>query len=104
MYRVLRERQLALPDDETIGIVPLGGMRVKGWTFEPDLLITYRGYAGVIEIDGPHHNGHAGRDHSRSRLILNAGVRYVDRLNVEEVSSRAEVEKFVDSYLTRLTR
>ncbi|MEV0483767.1 hypothetical protein AB0I69_24560 [Streptomyces sp. NPDC050508] len=104
VYRVLRERQESLPDDETIGIVPLGGMRVRGWTFEPDLLITYRGYAGVIEIDGPHHKGHAGRDHSRSRLLLNAGVRYVDRLNVEEVSSRAEVEKFVDSFLTRLTR
>ncbi|GCB45363.1 hypothetical protein [Streptomyces sp. NL15-2K] len=104
VYRVLRERQESLPDDETIGIVPLGGMRVRGWTFEPDLLITYRGYAGVIEIDGPHHKGHAGRDHSRSRLLLNAGVRYVDRLNVEEVNSRAEVEKFVDSFLTRLTR
>ncbi|WP_329297986.1 hypothetical protein OG410_04930 [Streptomyces sp. NBC_00659] len=104
VYRVLRERQESLPDDETIGIVPLGGMRVRGWTFEPDLLITYRGYSGVIEIDGPHHKGHAGRDRSRDRLFLNAGVKYVDRLNVEEVSSRAEVEKFVDGFLTRLTR
>ncbi|WP_432019169.1 hypothetical protein [Streptomyces sp. 1222.5] len=104
VYRVLRERQNTLPDSETIGIMPLGGMRVRGWTFEPDLLITYRGYAGVIEIDGPHHKGRAAADRSRDRLFLNAGVRYVDRLNVEEVSSRAEVEKFVDNFLTRLTR
>ncbi|MGW2930705.1 hypothetical protein ACWDA7_02280 [Streptomyces sp. NPDC001156] len=104
VYRVLRERQESLPDSETIGIMPLGGMRVRGWTFEPDLLITYRRYAGVIEIDGPHHKGRAAADRSRDRLFLNAGVKYVDRLNVEEVSSRAEVEKFVDNFLTRLTR
>jgi hypothetical protein len=104
VYRVLRERQAALPDNETIGIMPLGGMRVRGWTFEPDLLITYRGYAGVIEIDGPHHKGRAAADRSSDRLFLHAGVRYVDRLNVEEVKSRAEVEKFVIDFLTQLGR
>lgn len=104
VYRVLRERQHALPDNETIGIMPLGGMRVRGWTFEPDLLITYRGYAGVIEIDGPQHKGHAGRDHSRTRLFLHSGVKVVDRLNVEEVKSRAEVEKFVSDFLAQLQR
>ena len=104
VYRVLRERQASLPDTETIGIMPLGGMRVRGWTFEPDLLITYRGYAGVIEIDGPQHKGHAGRDRSRDRLFLHAGVKYVDRLNVEEVKSLAEVEKFVDGFLAQLKR
>ncbi|MDW8806103.1 DUF559 domain-containing protein [Streptomyces scabiei] len=104
VYRVLRERQHSLPDNETIGILPLSGMRVRGWTFEPDLLITYRGHAGVIEIDGPHHKGHAGRDHSRTRLLLHSGVKVVDRLNVEEVSSRTEVEKFVDDFLTQLKR
>lgn len=104
VYRVLRERQHSLPDNETIGIMPLGGMRVRGWTFEPDPLITHRGYAGVIEIDGPHHKGHAGRDHSRTRLFLHSGVKAVDRLNVEEVKSRAEVEKFVEDFLAQLKR
>ncbi|MFF7749814.1 hypothetical protein ACFZCP_11260 [Streptomyces sp. NPDC007971] len=104
VYRVLRERQHALPDNETIGIMPLGGMRVRGWTFEPDLLVTYCGFAGVIEIDGPQHKGHAGRDHSRSRLFLHSGVKVVDRLNVEEVKSRAEVEKFVNDFLAQLKR
>ncbi|MCQ4193857.1 hypothetical protein [Streptomyces parvulus] len=104
VYRVLKGRQQRLPDNETIGIMPLGGMRVRGWTFEPDLLITYRGYAGVIEIDGPQHKGHAGYDHSRSRLFLHSGVKVVDRLNVEEVKTLAEVEKFVDDFLTQLKR
>ena len=66
---VLRERHDWLPNSETIGIVPLGGMRVRGWTFEPDRLITDRGYAGVIEIDGPQHKGHAGRNHSRTQTL-----------------------------------
>ncbi|KQX63418.1 MULTISPECIES: hypothetical protein [unclassified Streptomyces] len=104
VYQVLKQRQAALPDNETIGIMPLGGMRVRGWTFEPDLLVTYRGYAGVIEIDGPQHKGHAGRDHSRSRLFLHSGVKIVDRLNVEEVNSLAEIEKFVDDFLAQLKR
>ncbi len=101
---MLKGRQATLPDNETIGIMPLGGMRVRGWTFEPDLLVTYRGYAGVIEIDGPQHKGHAGYDHSRSRLFLHSGVKVVDRLNVEEVKTLAEVEKFVDDFLAQLKR
>lgn len=104
VYRVLKKRQAALPDSETIGIMPLGGIRVRLRTLEPDLLITYRGYAGVIEIDGPQHRGHAGIDHSRTRQLLHAGVKVVDRLNVEEVNSLAEVEKFVEDFLTQLGR
>ncbi|MCT9078576.1 hypothetical protein [Streptomyces fulvoviolaceus] len=104
VYRVLKKRQATLPDSETIGIMPLGGIRVRLRTLEPDLLITYCGYVGVIEIDGPQHRGHAGVDHSRTRQLLHAGVKVVDRLNVEEVSSLAEVEKFVDDFLTQLGR
>ncbi|MCF3172372.1 hypothetical protein IPZ61_03400 [Streptomyces sioyaensis] len=104
VYRVLKKRQAALPDNETIGIMPLGGIRVRLRTFEPDLLITYRGFVGVIEIDGPQHKGHAGIDHSRTRQLLHAGVKVVDRLNVQEVGTLAEVEKFVDDFLTQLGR
>ncbi len=104
VYQVLKQRQAALPDNETIGIMPLGGIRVLRRVFEPDLLITYRGYAGVIEIDGPQHKGHAGNDHSRTRQLLHAGVKVVDRLNVQEVSALAEIEKFVDDFLKQLGR
>lgn len=106
VYQVLKEKQAALPDNETIGIMPLGKMRVLGSTREPDFLITYKGRAGVIEVDGPHHEGpkRASNDHSRTDLLINAGVEWVARLDVRDTTEKAEVEKFVSNFLARLTR
>ncbi|UXX95794.1 DUF559 domain-containing protein [Streptomyces sp. AD2-2] len=104
LYQALKKRQAALPDSETIGIMPLGGMRVSQRVLEPDFLITYRGRVAVIELDGPHHKGRAASDHSRDRQLRHAGVSFVERLNVEEVNTLAEVEKFVDDFLTQLGR
>lgn len=106
LYRVLKARQIILPDNETIGIMPLGALRLLGSTREPDFLITYKGRAGVIEVDGPHHEGvrRASNDHSRDNLMLNAGVEWVGRLDVRDVKTKAEVEKFVDNFLARLAR
>jgi hypothetical protein len=106
VYQVLKEKQAALPDDETIGIMPLCKMRVLGATREPDFLITYKGRAGVIEVDGPHHEGpkRASNDHSRTRLLINAGVEWVDRLDVRDTTEQAEVQKFVNNFLSRLGR
>ncbi|MCX4587463.1 hypothetical protein [Streptomyces sp. NBC_01481] len=106
VYRVLKARQASLPDNETIGIMPLGGIRVLGSTREPDFLITYKGRAGVIEVDGPHHEGprRASNDHSRDNLLMHAGVEWVSRLDVRDVKTKAEVEKFVDNFLARLGR
>lgn len=75
VYKVLTHRQADLPDNDTIGIMPLGAMRVRGHTYEPDLLITYRGCVGVIEIDGPHHKGRASDDKGRERLLRKEVVR-----------------------------
>lgn len=106
LYLVLKERQATLPDNETIGILPLAGMRVLGYTREPDFLITYKGRAGVIEVDGFHHGmpRRASNDHSRDNLMLSAGVWWVGRLDVRDVGTKAEVEKFVDNFLARLVR
>jgi very-short-patch-repair endonuclease len=62
--------------------------------------------AGVIEVDGPHHGkpGRASSDSSRDSLMINAGVEWVSRLDVRDVHSKAEVEKFVDTFLARLAR
>jgi hypothetical protein len=102
VYQVLKEQQTSLPDNDTIGIMPLGALRVPGHTFEPDFLITYRGRVGVIEIDGPHHKGRASADRSRDRLFKHAGVEDVDRLSVEDSTTKEEVEKFVTDFLKHL--
>ncbi|RPF33415.1 hypothetical protein [Streptomyces sp. TLI_185] len=102
VYQVLKEHQARLPENETIGIMPLGALRVPGHTFEPDFLITYRGRVGVIEVDGPHHKGRASADRSRDRLFKHAGVRDVDRLCVEDSTTKEEVEKFVTDFLKHL--
>lgn len=104
LYHVLKKRQAALRDSETIGIMPLGGMRVRRRVLEPDFLITYRGRVAVIELDGPHHRDRASADHSRDRQLRHAGVSFVERLNVEEVNTLNEVEKFVDDFLAQLGR
>lgn len=102
VYGVLKERQAALPENQTIGIMPLGAMRVLGHTFEPDLLITYRGRVGVIEIDGPHHKGRASDDKSRERLLRKAGIKHIDRIDVRDSTQKHEVEKFVTDFLNHL--
>ncbi|WP_404870890.1 hypothetical protein ACI1MP_37115 (plasmid) [Kitasatospora griseola] len=102
VYQLLKEKQESLPDNETLGIMPLGAMRVRGHTYEPDLLVTYRGRAGIIEIDGPHHKGRRSDDASRERLLRNAGVKHIDRLDVRETTSKPEVEKFITDFLKHL--
>ncbi|MGW9494829.1 hypothetical protein ACWG5P_10630 [Streptomyces prasinus] len=102
VYLVLKEHQARLPHNDSIGIMPLGALRVPGHTFEPDFLITFRGRVGVIEVDGPHHKGRASADRSRDRLFKHAGVRDVDRLCVEDSTTKEEVEKFVIDFLKHL--
>ncbi|KPI25351.1 hypothetical protein OK074_6965 [Actinobacteria bacterium OK074] len=102
VYAVLCEQQHQLPDNDTMGILPLGAMKVRDYVFEPDFLVTYRGYAGVIEVDGPHHKGRSSNDKSRERLLRHAGVKYIDRIDVRDASTKEEVEKFVTDFLRHL--
>jgi hypothetical protein len=105
VYTVLKERQAALPDNDTIGILPLPRMKVlKPGPVEPDFLITYRGRVGIIEVDGIYHRGPRSRsdDNSRERLIRNAGVRQIDRIDVQDTTTKEDVEKFVIDFLKHL--
>ncbi|MEU1619695.1 hypothetical protein ABZ479_20650 [Streptomyces sp. NPDC005722] len=102
VYSMLKAHQATLPDNDTIGIMPLGAMRVLGHTFEPDLLVTYRGRVGVIEVDGPHHKARASDDKSRERLLRNAGVGYIDRIDVRDTTTKEQVGKFVNDFLRHL--
>lgn len=49
LYEALKRLQGQLPKDETIAIVPNASVRVRGHTWEPDFLVTYKRRCGVIE-------------------------------------------------------
>ena len=56
VYRALKALQARFPEDDTIAIAPLPGVRLRsGNTWSPDVLLTGRGRVLVIETDGPHH-------------------------------------------------
>ncbi|WP_143668422.1 hypothetical protein [Streptomyces sp. f150] len=103
VYRLLKHRQeKILPPEETISIFPLPNGRIAGRTWEPDFLITYKGRAGVLEIDGPHHNARRALDVTREHLMHDSGIAYVDRVPVEALDSRQEIDQVIDRFLRRL--
>lgn len=104
VYRTLKEIQAELPPHETIGIFPLPGARVLNQTFEPDIVVTYKGRAGIIEIDGPKHRGRYANDRSRDRLFQSAGIHIVERLGVEEVSDADSLRTFLHIFIERLAK
>jgi hypothetical protein len=102
VYKMLKKLQASMPGDETIGIFPLAGGRLPGKTWEPDVLVTYKKRAGVLEIDGPQHNARRALDMSRDNLWLDTGVAYVDRITVEALTDPRELEAFLKKFLKRL--
>jgi hypothetical protein len=103
VYQLLKHRQQkVLPREETISIFPLPNGMIAGHTWEPDFLVTYKGRAGVLEIDGPRHNARRALDVTRDHLMHDAGIAYVDRVPVEAMRNRAELEQAIDRFLRRL--
>lgn len=87
VYRVLKGLQSRFPEDDTIAIAPLPGVRLRsGNTWSPDVLVTGRGRAFVIETDGPHHRSPRRYVDDRNRDLQwqRCGV-YVVRLAVEDL-------------------
>lgn len=104
VYRALRLLQeKELPAEETIAIFPLANGRVSGHTWEPDLIVTYKGRAGVLEIDGPHHRGRGAVDTTRDHLLRDAGFAFVDRLPVEVIESPTDLKASLHRFLRRLS-
>ncbi|MEU4517077.1 hypothetical protein AB0G05_46990, partial [Nonomuraea wenchangensis] len=102
LYRALKRRQQAYDQTATIGIFPLPGMRIPGHTFEPDFLVTLKGRAGVIEIDGPQHRKRYAADKSKDYLLENAGIAFVSRIMPEDIDDPGELETFLDRFLRKL--
>lgn len=77
-------------------------MFVAGKTRELDFLVTYRGRAGAIEVDGDTHRNRYAADQSRDAMVRDSGVSMVDRIVAEDTNDPNEVERFVRRFLSRL--
>lgn len=104
VYRALKSIQESdLPKNDTIGIYPLAGGRIPGRTWEPDFLVTYKGRAGVLELDGPYHNARRALDVTRDHLLRDAGIGFVDRIPVEALEDHSELFSALKRFLRRLS-
>jgi hypothetical protein len=102
VYRALKLLQETLPGESTIGIFPLAGGRIPGHTWEPDVLVTYKNRAGVLEIDGPVHNARRAMDITRDHLLRDAGVAFVDRIAVETLADPKELGAALTRFIRRV--
>jgi hypothetical protein len=99
LYKVLKRVQERA---EPLGISVNLAFRVHGRTLEVDFLITYRGRVGIIEVDGLTHAGRRSWDRSKDHLLEDAGIFYVDRIDVADAENEAEASRFVERFLSRL--
>ncbi|MFI6029574.1 hypothetical protein [Amycolatopsis magusensis] len=102
VYRAFKRARDRMSGDDTLSIAPNPALVVRSSTWEPDLVIVYRGKAGVVEVDGHHHRGRRAADLSRDRLLRHSGFTEVDRLAVEDTESDEELDVFVERFLLRL--
>lgn len=94
VYRALKRQQSRFPEDTTIAIAPLPGVRLRsGHTWTPDVLVMGKGRAMIFETDGPHHR-HPRRyadDRNRDLQWQRCGVPVV-RLAVEDLADEAALD------------
>lgn len=98
VYEALKHIQRTTPEDKTISIAPLPGVRLRaGHTWTPDLVVLGNGRALVFEVDGPHHRERRRYADDRNRDLQwhRCGIPVV-RLPVEDTADP-------DLLLTRLT-
>jgi hypothetical protein len=102
VFEAFEEKQKGLPPELTISIGPNAVILVAGKPMEVDLLITHRGRAGIVEVDGPHHTKRYAADASRDALLRDAGVSLIERIVVEDTTDPKELRTFVERFLQRL--
>ena len=102
VYKELKRVQESLPEYETLTIIPNCAARVRGRTWEPDFVVTYKQRAGIIEVDGASHNLKRESDKSRDRLLENGGIAYVDRFDARECEDTDSVRRLVERFVAKL--
>jgi hypothetical protein len=102
VYRAFKRARDKLSNQESLGIAPNPALVINGHVWEPDLLITYRGRVGIVEVDGPSHQGRRGAEISKDRLLRHSGVAEVDHFLAEDTDSDKHLNMLVEQFLTRL--
>lgn len=104
VYDALKKRQADLPETRTLGIMPGPGFRAPNNTFGPDFVVTYRGRAVAVEVDGPHHARpkRYAADKSKDLVLESCGLVAVLRITPEEVENPELLESFLDAVMEKL--
>jgi hypothetical protein len=103
VYQAFKRACDRRPDEDTLGIAPNPALVIQhGHTWEPDLVITYRGRVGVVQVDGPHHHGRFAAEASRDRILRHSGVAEIDHFTVEDTESDEDLDILVERFLQRL--
>ena len=104
VYDALLRVQSELDGHETLGIAPRVPFRTRDRTFRLDLLVTYRGRVGIIEVDGASHRHKWSDDRSRDQLVEDCGVNYVYRIDAEDTTDPRLLDEHIRRFLKRLVR
>jgi hypothetical protein len=56
-------------------------------TREPDFLVCHKGKWGILEVDGPYHEGRAAHDHERDAAFHKQGIRVIQHYTAERCMS-----------------
>ena len=102
VYDALMALQESRPKTDTICVAVAPAVRVGGRTFVPDFMVTLRGRAGIIEVDGGTHQKRYLADASKNDLLTDGGFCLVYRIPVEDTSNPADVKAHLDTFIARM--
>jgi hypothetical protein len=102
VFEAFERLQASLPPEDTILVAPNPVAFVAGKAREVDCLVTYRGRAGVVEVDGDTHRNRYAADQSRDRFLRDAGINLVERIVAEDTNDPTALDLFVRRFLNRL--
>jgi hypothetical protein len=105
-FRSQSEVRIAQALDDMPGVMFLPnckgrvGSKDRRRNLETDFIVMYGGVWGVLEVDGPHHEGKAAHDHERDRPLHHHGAAVVQRY--ESLDCFKEPEAIVLKFMALL--
>lgn len=102
VYDALVALQASMPKTDTITIAVAPAVRVGGRTCVPDFVVTHRGRAGIIEVDGGTHQKRYLADASKNDMLTDGGFSLVYRIPAEDTTNRGEVDAHLGIFIARM--